>query len=205
MADAVCRMLTLLCTLVVACPIGTNLGLLHLLWMLASGRLLGARGALFPGLADYGLSASATWRAWTALGQGDWTSGPLIGRWAGVVAGEGQWQPHVHGGYRGTAVISQSAWPAAPRAWWLSTRRGRWYRVLAPTALRLPNHPLPRRGRQGAPGHPARPHRRGWQRRSAAACNAACLRPDGPADPTPSAQRPRAALGTRGGAAVCRR
>jgi hypothetical protein len=26
-------MLTLLCTLVVACPIGTNLGLLHLLWM----------------------------------------------------------------------------------------------------------------------------------------------------------------------------
>ena len=203
MPDAVCRMLTLLCTLVVACPIGTNLGLLHLLWMLASGRLLGARGALFPGLADYGLSALATRRAWTALGQGDWTSGQLIGRWAGVVAGEGQWQPHVHGGYRGTAVISQSAWPAAPRAWWLSTRRGRWYRVLAPTALRLPNHPLPRRGRQGAPGHPARPHRRGWQRRSAAACNAACLRPGGPR--RPDAQRPRAALGTRGGAAVCRR
>ena len=57
MSDAVCRMLTLLCTLVVVCPIGTNLGLLHLLWMLASGRLLGARGALFPGLADCGLSA----------------------------------------------------------------------------------------------------------------------------------------------------
>ena len=52
-------MLTLLCTLVVACPIGTNLGLLHRLWMLASGRLLGARGALFPGLADCGLSAPA--------------------------------------------------------------------------------------------------------------------------------------------------
>ena len=52
MPDAVCRMLTLLCTLVVACPIGTNLGLPHLRWMLASGRLLGARGALFPGLAD---------------------------------------------------------------------------------------------------------------------------------------------------------
>jgi len=62
-------MLTLLCTLVVACPIGTNLGLLHLLWMLASGRLLGARGALFPGLANCGLSAPATRRAWAALGQ----------------------------------------------------------------------------------------------------------------------------------------
>ncbi len=30
MPDAVCRMLTLLYTLVAACPIGTNLGLLHL-------------------------------------------------------------------------------------------------------------------------------------------------------------------------------
>ena len=110
MPDAVCRMLTLLCTLVVACPIGTNLGLLHLLWMLASGRLLGARGALFPGLADCGLSAPATRRAWAALGQGDWTSGQLIGRWAGVVAREGQWQPHAHGGYRPVAVDGTGFW-----------------------------------------------------------------------------------------------
>jgi hypothetical protein len=103
-------MLTLLCTLVVACPIGTNLGLLHLLWMLASGRLLGARGALFPGLADCGLSAPATRRAWAALGQGDWTSGQLIGRWAGVVAREGQWQSHAHGGYRPVAVDGTGFW-----------------------------------------------------------------------------------------------
>lgn len=72
MPDAVCRMLTLLCTLVVACPIGTNLGLLHLLWMLASGQ--------------------------------------LIGRWAGVVAREGQWQPHAHGGYRPVAVDGTGFW-----------------------------------------------------------------------------------------------
>ena len=110
MPDAVCRMLTLLCTLVVACPIGTNLGLLHLLWMLASGRLLGARGALFPGLADCGLSAPATRRAWAALGQGDWTSGQLIGRWAGVVAREGQWPSHAHGGYRPVAVDGTGFW-----------------------------------------------------------------------------------------------
>jgi hypothetical protein len=91
-------MLTLSCPLVVACPIGTNLGLLHLLWMLVSGRLLGARGALFLGLADCGLSAPATRRPWAAPGQGDWTSGQLIGRWAGMVAREGQWQPHAHDG-----------------------------------------------------------------------------------------------------------
>ena len=36
MPEAVYRMLTLLCTLVVALPVGTNLELLHLLWMLPS-------------------------------------------------------------------------------------------------------------------------------------------------------------------------
>jgi hypothetical protein len=46
MPSAVYRMMTLLCSLVVTLPIGTNLGLLHLLWMLVSGQLLGARGAV---------------------------------------------------------------------------------------------------------------------------------------------------------------
>ncbi len=110
MPAAVYRMLTVLCTLVEAVPIGTNLGLLHLLWMLVSGRLLGARGAVFPGLSDCGLSAPATRRAWAALGQGGWTSGHLLGRWAGVVAAEGHWQPHAHGGYRPVAVDLTGFW-----------------------------------------------------------------------------------------------
>ena len=38
MPDAVCRMLTLLCALVVTCLIGTNLGLLHLRWILSGDR-----------------------------------------------------------------------------------------------------------------------------------------------------------------------
>src|SRR5436853_624728 len=50
MPEAVYRMLTLLCALVRTLPIGTNLGLLHLLWMLVSGQLLAARGAVMPGL-----------------------------------------------------------------------------------------------------------------------------------------------------------
>jgi len=110
MPEAVYRMLTLLCTLVRPLPIGTNLGLLHLLWMVVSGRLLGARGALFPGLIDCGLSARATQRAWAALGQGDWTSAQLLGRWAAVVAREDQWQPHTHGGYQPVAVDVTGFW-----------------------------------------------------------------------------------------------
>ena len=36
MPEAVYRMMTLLCTLVVPLPVGTNLGVLHLLWLLVS-------------------------------------------------------------------------------------------------------------------------------------------------------------------------
>lgn len=62
--------MTLLVSLVVGLPIGTNLGLLHLLWMLLSGRLLYSRGAVMPGLSALGLPDAAVWRAWAALGGG---------------------------------------------------------------------------------------------------------------------------------------
>ncbi len=85
MPPAVYRMMTLLCSLVVTLPVGTNLGLLHLLWMLVSGQLLGARGAVIPGLSACGLADRAVRRAWAALGQGDWpvrTCWPAGGRWS---------------------------------------------------------------------------------------------------------------------------
>jgi hypothetical protein len=110
MPEAVYRMLTLLCSLVVACPIGTNLGLVHLLWTLASGRLLASRGAVVPGLSECGLSARATRRAWATLGQGHWTSEHLLTRWAAMLAEEGRWQPQLHGGYRPVAVDLTGFW-----------------------------------------------------------------------------------------------
>src|SRR5215210_6543368 len=116
MPPAVYRMLTLLCALVVDLPIGTNLGLLHLLWLLVSGRLLATRGALFPGLSDCGLEAPAVRRAWAALGHGDWTSAQLLARWAALVQQEGQWQPQVHGGYRPVAVDVTGFWRPRLRA-----------------------------------------------------------------------------------------
>ena len=59
--------LFVLCTVVEGLPVGTNLGLLHLLWMLVSGSLLPNRGALFPALKGIGLSDEATRRAWGAF------------------------------------------------------------------------------------------------------------------------------------------
>ena len=116
MPQAVYRMLRLLCTLVEGVPIGTNLGLLHLLWMLVSGRLLATRGAVVPALSDSGLAAPAVRRAWAALGQGDWTSAQLLARWATVLGAEGRWQPREHGGYRPVAVDLTGFWRPRLRA-----------------------------------------------------------------------------------------
>src|SRR5258708_19033485 len=99
MPKAVSGMLTLLCALVVSLPVGTNLGLLHLLWMLVSGRLLATRGAVIPGLDACDLSRRAVRRAWAALGQGAWTSERLLAQWAQLVSGEGHWQGQTHHGH----------------------------------------------------------------------------------------------------------
>jgi len=110
MQEAVYRVLTLVSGLVVDVPIGTNLGLLHLFWMVLCGKLLLSRGAIFPGLSAVGLSEGTARRAWAALGQGSWTSHRLVKRWAVVVAAEGCWQPHRHGGYHPVAVDVTGFW-----------------------------------------------------------------------------------------------
>jgi hypothetical protein len=110
MQEAVYRVVTLVSALVVDVPIGTNLGLLHLFWMLLSGKALLSRGAIFPGLSAVGLSAGAVRRAWVALGRGSWTSDRLVTSWARVVEAEGFWQPHQHGGYRPVAIDITGFW-----------------------------------------------------------------------------------------------
>jgi hypothetical protein len=110
MQEVVYRVLTLVSGLVVELPIGTNLGLLHLFWMLLSGKALLTRGAIIPGLSAVGLSEGAVRRAWAALGRGSWTSDRLVKAWAGVVEAEGFWQAHLHGGYHPVAVDITGFW-----------------------------------------------------------------------------------------------
>jgi len=54
MSQPVSEMMTLLCDVVQNLPVGTNLALLHLLWMMVSGHLLVSRGAIIPGLHHLG-------------------------------------------------------------------------------------------------------------------------------------------------------
>lgn len=104
MQERVYRTLRLLCTLFARLPVGTNYGLVCLVWMMLSGKLLLSRGAVVPGLSALGLSATAVRRAWAALGSGAWTAAKIIARWNQVVQEEGQWRPHCHGGYRPVAA-----------------------------------------------------------------------------------------------------
>lgn len=99
MSEPASQMMTLLCSVVRFVPVGTNLALLHLLWMLVSGQLLLSRGAVIPGLAHLGLPDRAVRRAWQALGQGGWHIGQLLVNWETALGRAGQWQVRYHGGY----------------------------------------------------------------------------------------------------------
>ena len=104
MSPVVYRTLTVLCGLVIQLPIGTNLGLLHVLLALLSGQLLLTRGAVFPALDGLGLAPAAVRRGWAALSQGDWAISQLLQSWQTFVQREGHWHAHDHGGYRPLAV-----------------------------------------------------------------------------------------------------
>jgi hypothetical protein len=110
MPEAVYQVMTMLSTLVAPLPIGTNLGLLHLLWMVVSGRLLGSRGALLPGLREVGLTDGQVRRAWAAVGSGAWAIDPLLTGWRVQVTRAGQWRAHAHGGYQPVAADITAFW-----------------------------------------------------------------------------------------------
>lgn len=104
MTETVYRMIELLGSVVAGVAVGTNLGLLHLMWMLLSGRLLASRGAVIPGLAAMGLEADAVRRSWAALTYGRWETEGVVRAWERQVQQKGLWQAHRHGTYRPVAV-----------------------------------------------------------------------------------------------------
>lgn len=110
MPETVYRVMSLLSTLVMSVPMGTNLGLVHLLWMLLSGQLLAARGAIIPGLSAVGLPVAAVRRAWMTMAHGVWTIEHLLDQLRQVVQAEGAWQPHTYEGYHPVAADITGYW-----------------------------------------------------------------------------------------------
>ena len=107
--------MTILVALTAGLPMGTNLALLHFLWMLVSGALLPQRGALFPALQAIGLSAQATRRAWAAFRRGVWQTAVLLRVWQEHVNRLPGWQVHRHEGYRAITVDVTAFWRPALR------------------------------------------------------------------------------------------
>ena len=103
MSVIVYRIYAVLCQILARVPLGTNLGLLHLLFALLSGRFLSARGAVFPALASLQLPAPAVRRSGAALTSGCWNLSDLLACWQQVVAAEAQWVPVCYEGIRPVA------------------------------------------------------------------------------------------------------
>ena len=103
MSPIVYRMNAILSRVVQRVPVGTNLGLVHCLWMLVSGRLLLSSGAVIPGLAALGLADEAVRRAWAALAYGKWCTAHLLEAWESLVREEQRFCAHQYGGYRPVA------------------------------------------------------------------------------------------------------
>jgi hypothetical protein len=105
--------IAVLSTLLENLPIGTNLALLHFMWMLVSGALLPNRGAMFPALKATGLSDAATRRAWVAFRKGVWQMAVLLVSWREYVKALPGWQERRYEGYLPVTADVTAFWRPA--------------------------------------------------------------------------------------------
>jgi hypothetical protein len=111
-------------------PVGTNMALLHLLWVMLNGSFLRSRGAVFAALDGQGLTRQEVRRSWAALRSGQWEVNELLDNWQLYVASENQWRARRHERYQAVGVDITGFW--RPRlAGWV----GKHYHSLAGKAL----------------------------------------------------------------------
>lgn len=99
-------------------PVGTNLGLVHFIWMLLQGQLLSYRGAIFPSLQGSGFDEATCRRSWAAFRYGKWKSDELIANWRSYVLEQGVWEVHRYEGYRVLAVDLTGYFRPRLKSWW---------------------------------------------------------------------------------------
>jgi hypothetical protein len=117
MSPIVYRLSALLVTILKGVPLGTNLGLYHLLFTLLTGRLLSSRGALFPALTAFGLEPEAVRRAEAALCYGRFQIQDLVDNCNQAVLAEGHFYPHAYGGVRPVPVDLTGFFRPQLQAW----------------------------------------------------------------------------------------
>ena len=96
--------IALLTTICQSLPIGTNLAMVHFLWMLISGALLPNRGAIMPALQSIGLSEGETRRSWGAFSSGVWSIHELCSEFGSYVRELPEWKERRYEGLLPVAV-----------------------------------------------------------------------------------------------------
>ena len=110
--------------------VGTNLAMLHFLWMLINGSLLPHRGAIFPALQSTGIGEQAVRRSWKAFHSGMWQIGELIVAWNQYMQEQQRWQPRHYEGYEAIVVDTAPFW--RPK---LQGLKSKYYNSVAEKAL----------------------------------------------------------------------
>lgn len=91
-------------------PIGTNIGLAYLLWVMVKGSFLKSRGAIHSGLWMNGLSEEEVRRSWSAMRYGKWKINELLAYWGAYVASRNEWRVRRYGSYRIKSVDITCFW-----------------------------------------------------------------------------------------------
>jgi hypothetical protein len=110
MLTAVTEIITALVFVVQVVPVGTNLGLVQLMWAMVQGSFLRSRGAIHSGLLASDFADGEIRRSWSGLRYGSWQIDEMIASWQAYVSSRNQWCVRRYGGYRVKSVDMTGFW-----------------------------------------------------------------------------------------------
>jgi hypothetical protein len=111
-------------------PIGTNIGLIRIMWVMVNGSFLQSRGAVCSALHLSGFEAQVQRRSWAALRYGRWEVNELLEQWQLYVKSQNQWRTRRYEHYRVLSVDITGFWRPHLKGW-----LGKHYHNLAQKAL----------------------------------------------------------------------
>lgn len=111
-------------------PIGTNIGLLRIMWVMVNGSFLRSRGAVCSALHLSGFDAAEIRHSWAALRYGAWEINELLESWQMYVASQNQWRVRRYEHYRVLSVDITGFWRPRLQGW-----LGKHYHHLAQKAV----------------------------------------------------------------------
>lgn len=91
-------------------PIGTNISLVRIFWVMVNGSFLSSRGAIHPALSSSGFSNDEVRRSWAALRYGSWTIAELLSSWQLYVRATHEWRERRHERYRVKSIDITGFW-----------------------------------------------------------------------------------------------